>query len=197
MLAAARTLAARDGVRSVTLAAVTSTAGLHPSAVRRYFTCKEELLLELAEQEWQSWSQAVAARLEDRVDQSPGVLADVLVETVVAQPLFCDLSCHVVLWLEDGVSQDRVRTYKERAFAAHDRIVATLVSASTLTIDGARDTLASVLALVSYLWQVAHPGPALAAVYADTPRWGHTATHFEAELKRLLRQIITGVASGH
>ena len=47
LLAAARQLATeRGGVRHVTLAAVTDVAGLHPSAVRRYFASKEELLLE-------------------------------------------------------------------------------------------------------------------------------------------------------
>ncbi|MCW2862140.1 MAG: transcriptional regulator, TetR family, partial [Actinoallomurus sp.] len=48
LLEAARALAAdRGGVRHITLAAVTEAAGLHPSAVRRYFASKEELLLEL------------------------------------------------------------------------------------------------------------------------------------------------------
>jgi AcrR family transcriptional regulator len=47
LLAAARQLATeRGGARHVTLAAVTEVAGLHPSAVRRYFASKEELLLE-------------------------------------------------------------------------------------------------------------------------------------------------------
>ena len=90
-----------------------------------------------------------------------------------------------MLSLEDGVSQDRVHAYKTRPFAARDRMVEVLVSSSALELSAAQDVLSTTVAVVSYyLWQVAHPGQALAAVYAEVPRWGHTATHFQADLKR-------------
>jgi AcrR family transcriptional regulator len=196
MLSAARTLALREGVGAVTLAAVTGDAGLHPSAMRRYFASKEELLLELAEQQWDSWSAAVVDRLRDRTDQPPEVIAAVLVQTVAAHPLFCDLSSHVVLSLEDGAGYDRVFAYKENAFAAYDRMAEAMVASSALTLDAAYDVLATTLALVAYLWQVAHPGPTLAAVYVEMPHWGHTASHFEEDLERLVLNAIRGALCG-
>jgi AcrR family transcriptional regulator len=192
MLSAARTLAVRDGVRAVTLAAVTTASGLHPSAVRRYFDSKEELLLELAEQEWQTWSSAVVTRLRGRTDLPAADIAATLVDTLAAQPLFCDLSTHVVLSLEDGVGYARARQYKASSFEAYDKMAAAIASASALQLAGAQDVLSATLALAAYLWQVAHPGPVLAAIYADVPRWGHVATNFELDLRRLLAELILG-----
>src|SRR5258708_19689951 len=45
LMQAARALAARDGARTVTLTAIATQAGVHLSAVRRYFESPEEILL--------------------------------------------------------------------------------------------------------------------------------------------------------
>src|ERR1700730_863137 len=104
LLEAARTLATDlGGVRHVTLAAVTEVAGLHPSAVRRYFASKEELLLELAEQGWDAWRDALVDHLADARDLTPQAIAEAISATITSLPLFCDLLTHVPLSLEDGV----------------------------------------------------------------------------------------------
>jgi len=196
LLTAARTLATRDGVGAVTLAAVTEAAGLHASAVRRYFESKEELFLELAEQEWRSWRTAVVTELEGRTALPPDAVAGVIASTLVAHPLFCDLLAHVALTLEDGVTYDRVLQYKTAAFEDYDAITeAVAASSGSLALAGAQDVLSGTLALASYLWQVAHPGPVLARVYAEVPRWGHTVTHFEVDLKRLITDLVVGAGA--
>jgi AcrR family transcriptional regulator len=50
LIEAARTLGARGGVRTVTLTAIATQAGVHASAVRRYYASREEIPLTLAEE---------------------------------------------------------------------------------------------------------------------------------------------------
>ena len=52
LVEAARSLAVETGVASVTLTAVAGRAGIHYSAVRRYFTSHKEVLLHLAAEGW-------------------------------------------------------------------------------------------------------------------------------------------------
>jgi len=63
LVEAARSLALEAGVASVTLTAVASRAGIHYSAVRRYFTSHKEVLLHLAAEGWQRWSDKVCEEL--------------------------------------------------------------------------------------------------------------------------------------
>ncbi|WP_049574864.1 TetR family transcriptional regulator [Streptomyces sp. SBT349] len=195
LLDAARALAAhRGGVRHLTLAAVTEAVGLHPSAVRRYFESKEELLLELAERGWVQWRDALTAHLADARGLGPEQVADALVTTLTARPLFCDLLTHVPLSLEGDVGIERARRFKANSFAAHDAIAETLAAAGTLTAARVRDLIAAALALTAYLWQVSHPTPTLAELYAQHPGWGHAALDFEPRLTRLLRATAMGLA---
>ncbi|WP_326567687.1 TetR family transcriptional regulator [Amycolatopsis rhabdoformis] len=197
LLAAARRLATDlGGVRHVTLAAVTEAAGLHPSAVRRYFASREELFLELAERGWEEWRDLVTARLTGSHDLPPAALADVLSTTIVTLPLFCDLLTHVSLSLEGDVSVDRARQYKTRSFKAYDAMAAALVTAGTLTAAQVHDVLAALLGTTSYFWQLSHPTATLAELYRQEPRWSHSALDFEPRLTRLLRATAEGIAGG-
>src|SRR3981081_3425447 len=78
LMRAARTLAARDGVRSVTLTAIADHAGVHISAVRRYYDSREEILLGLAEQGYADWAGAVADAVTARREICFANLATVL-----------------------------------------------------------------------------------------------------------------------
>lgn len=196
LLDAARALAADlGGVRHITLAAVTEAAGLHPSAIRRYFDSKEELLLELAERGWHQWRDALTARLAGVRGLTPGQIAAVLATTLAAQPLFCDLLTHVPLSLEGEVGIERARRFKTNSFAAYDAIVDALTTAGTMTTAQVQDLITAALGLTANLWQVSHPTPTLARLYAQHPRWGHVALDFQPRLYRLLRATATGLAA--
>src|ERR1700739_4403732 len=65
LVEAARSLALESGVASVTLTDVASRAGVHYSAVRRYFTSHKEVLLHLAAEGWARWSSTARAALRD------------------------------------------------------------------------------------------------------------------------------------
>jgi AcrR family transcriptional regulator len=197
LLAAARQLATeRGGVRHVTLAAVTEVAGLHPSAVRRYFASKEELLLELAEQGWDAWRDALVEHLADARDLSPQAIAEAISATITSLPLFCDLLTHVPLSLEAGVDLERARRYKTNSFAAYDTIVEALTSAADqMTTPQTQDLIAVTLGLTANLWQISHPTATLAELYTQEPRWGHAALNFEPRLTRLLKATATGLTA--
>ena len=59
---AARSLALESGVASVTLTGVANRAGVHYSAVRRYFTSHKEVLLHLAAEGWVRFGRTRCAR---------------------------------------------------------------------------------------------------------------------------------------
>jgi len=196
LLDAARALAAdRGGVRHITLAAVTEAAGLHPSAIRRYFDSKEELLLELAERGWNQWRDTLTAHLTGARGLTPPETAAAVSATLTSLPLFCDLLTHVPLSLEGEVGIERARRYKTHSFAAYDIIVDTLTTTGTMTTGQVQDLITTALGLTANLWQLAHPTATLAQLYAQEPSWGHAALDFEPRLTRLLQATATGLTA--
>jgi AcrR family transcriptional regulator len=196
LLDAARVLAGQlGGVRHLTLAAVTEAAGLHPSAVRRYFASKEELLLELAERGWGQWRDVLTAHLADTRDLGPREVAAAVSTTITGLPLFCDLLTHVPLSLEGEVDIERARRYKANSFVAFDVIVDTLTKAGTLTAGQIQELLTAALGITANLWQLSHPTATLAELYVQEPRWGHAALDFEDRLTRLLQATAVGLTA--
>lgn len=195
LLDAAESLALElGGVRFVTVAAVTERSGLHRTGVRRYYANKEELLLELAERGWGRWRDAIENRLGGSTDLAAVEVADVVAETIISLPVFCDLLTHVTLSLEGDVQMERARRYKTNAFAAHDDIVVALVRASRMTAGQIQNLLATTLMLAAGFWQVSHPTPTLARLYEQVPEWGHVALDFGPRLLQLLRAMAVGLA---
>lgn len=194
LLDAARMLATDlGGVRRLTLTAVTEAAGLHPSAVRRYFDSKEELLLELAERGWREWHGALTGRLADARNLTPVQTATAVADTLAAQPLFCDLLTHVPLGLEGEVAIERAYRFKTNSFAAFDGIVDAMTNSGTITAEQAQELVVAALGLAANLWQVSNPSPTLAELYAQNPRWGELAENFEPRLTRMLQAIAVGL----
>lgn len=118
-----------------------------------------------------------------------------LADTLASQPVFCDLLTHVALSLEGDVSKERARRFKTRAFAAHDALAAGLEAASTLTGDQLRALVAAAGSFAGSFWQVSHPTPTLAALYAEVPAWGHVALDFTPRLRLLLRSTALGLVT--
>jgi AcrR family transcriptional regulator len=196
LLTAARELAAERGVREVTLTDVTSRVGLHPSALRRYFESREELLLELAERGWADWRERLLtdlAAFEGRL--SPVEVAGVVAGSLDALPLFCDLQTHVGLSLEGAVRLERARDYKTAASAAFDAMTAALVETGAgLDAEGARTLLTAAMSCAAYLFQLSRPSPTLRQLYDEVPRWAHTALRFREQLTTVLRAVAVGAA---
>lgn len=115
---AARSLALKTGVASVTLTGVADRAGVHYSAVRCYFSSHKKVLLHLAAEGWTRWSNTVCAALREPGPMSPSRLAETLANGLAADPLFCDLLANLHLHLEHKVDLDRVVEIRRTSAAA-------------------------------------------------------------------------------
>ncbi|MCR6482981.1 TetR family transcriptional regulator [Amycolatopsis sp. OK19-0408] len=192
LLTAARELAGERGVREVTLTEVTTRVGLHPSALRRYFESREELLLELAEQGWAGWRTHLLALIDGR-RLSADEVADVVSRSLDELPLFCDLQTHVGLSLEGAVRLERARQYKTAASEAFDAMTAALVETGAgLDTEGARTVLTAAMSCAAYLFQLSRPSPTLRQLYEEVPRWAHSALRFREQLTTLLTAVARG-----
>jgi AcrR family transcriptional regulator len=198
LVEAARSLAREDGVASVTLTAVAERAGVHHSAVRRYFSSHKDVLLRLAAEGWTRWAETVGEELKALAPATPGTVAEVLAKGLDADPLFCDLLANVFLHLERDVDIEHVIAFKRVSRVAVESLAASVGSSLPgLDARGALDIVTATYALAGTLWQVAHPTEALTRVYAEdetlAPAW---ALDFLPTLTRLLTATCAGIAAG-
>ncbi|HEX6448692.1 MAG TPA: TetR/AcrR family transcriptional regulator [Trebonia sp.] len=195
LLDSARELARAQGVRTLTLTAIATRAGVHVSGVRRYFESREEILLVLAGGEWTDWASAVVERLDAAGRPMPGAaLARLLASSLEECPLFCDLLAHAQVSLEREVGAASVRAYKVAALDAMAELTAALTRAVPgLTGEAAWNLLASATALAATLWQTANPGEVLAKLYAEDPSLAHARAEFGPRMTEILDALITGL----
>ncbi|MFD3505793.1 TetR family transcriptional regulator [Streptomyces sp. NPDC058678] len=190
---AARALAAQDGVRAVTLTSIAQHAGVHVSAVRRYYSSREEILLLLAQESYEDWSEATVARLARYESLTPADIARTLTEALGERPLFCDLLTHVTLSLEHESSYESVRDFK----AAVSRSVNAVTDAVTAGTDLDRTTaevlVIAALALAAPLWQAGHPAENVQRLYREEPELAHVAIDFDHTLTRLVTALGDGL----
>jgi AcrR family transcriptional regulator len=195
ILAAARALALRDGVRGVNLGDIAAEVGMHKSALLRYFETREEIYLQLTAEGWQEWTEALRIALAD-AEPTPAGVSAVITSTLTARPLFCDLLAHAPLNLERNVSLETVRAFKVAALDRVAEISALLGDAVPgLGLDGGRKAVAAIAALAAAFWQVSHPPATLAQVYAEQPALGHALTDFPNRLAELTTAVLTGLVA--
>jgi AcrR family transcriptional regulator len=202
LVEAARSLAVETGVASVTLTAVAGRAGIHYSAVRRYFTSHKEVLLHLTAEGWVRWSDTVCEKLAEPGTESamsPSQVAETLANGLASDPLFCDLLANLHLHLEHEVHIDRVleirRTIAAAAISLADAIERAL---PVLGRSGAFDILIAAYSLAAAFWHIANPPERLSDVYAEEPEslppeWN---IDFASALTRVLTATCVGLSSG-
>ena len=191
ILAAARDCARASGVRAVSLGAVAEAAGIAKSNIARYFGTREEIYLELLTEEWQRWARAVAPRLRAAHGTTEAMTA--LAETLVDQPLFCDLLSHVSTSLEHNVSAPAARTFKH---ALHDNVAAMgaeLAGVTDLNDREGAELVAMAAGLAGNLYRAANPPPVLAQVYAEDPELAATRPALLPTLVRALSALAAGL----
>ncbi|MGZ4583399.1 MAG: TetR family transcriptional regulator [Mycobacterium sp.] len=199
LVEAARSLALEAGVASVTLTAVAKRAGIHYSAVRRYFTSHKEVLLHLAAEGWVRWSATVCQELGEPGPMSADRVAEVLANGLAADPLFCDLLANLHLHLEHEVAVEKVvdirRTISAAAVAIADAVERALPA---LGGPGAFDIVIAAYSLASAFWHIANPPERLTDAYADEPdalppEWN---IDFASALTRVLTATCVGLEAG-
>ena len=222
ILGAARELALRDGVRTVSLADIAARVGIHKSALLRYFETREQIFLELTAQAWREWVTALHAELDPaapgtgelgtgepgRAESGVGgsgtggsgtgaaaLVADVFARSFGDRPLLCDLIAHTPLNLERNVSPEAVRRYKLTSLGAVGEAAAIVRQAlPDLTPAECTEFVAAMASLAGALWQIANPGPALAALYASDPDLAGACVDLAPRLRRTAEILLAGLA---
>jgi AcrR family transcriptional regulator len=198
LVEAARSLAVETGVASVTLTAVAGRAGIHYSAVRRYFSSHKEVLMHLAAEGWVRFSERVCAELGDSGPRSPAQVAETLANALAADTLFCDLLANLHLHLEHEVHVDRVVEIRRTISAAAVEVAdATQRALPALGRSGAFDILIAAYSLAAAFWQIANPPQRLTDAYAKEPEelppeWN---IDFASALTRLLTATCIGLVA--
>jgi AcrR family transcriptional regulator len=198
LVEAARSLAVETGVASVTLTAVASRAGIHYSAVRRYFSSHKEVLLHLAAEGWVRFSDTVCSEFGESGPMSPAQVAETLASALAADPLFCDLLANLHLHLEHEVHIERVVEVRRTiTAAAHAVADATERALPALGRSGAFDILIAAYSLAAAFWQIANPPQRLTDAYGEEPEvlppeWN---IDFASALTRLLTATCIGLVS--
>jgi AcrR family transcriptional regulator len=198
ILAAARALAAERGIRQITLTDIGEAIGMHKSALLRYFETREEIFLRLTADGWREWSTALRAGLGElaaaTAAETAVAVAGVFAHTLAARGLFCDLLAQAPLNLERHVSLDAVRAFKLVTLAEVDAIVAVVRRLLPgLTERDGIDLIAAATAMSGAFWQMATPGPEVAALYRSDPRLAHAVVDVEPRVARLLEAMLAGM----
>jgi AcrR family transcriptional regulator len=194
ILSAARELALRDGVRTVSLADIAARVGIHKSALLRYFETREQIFLELTAEAWREWVAALHAELDEAAPGSAALVADVFARSFSDRPLLCDLIAHTPLNLERNVSVESVRRYKLTSLAAVQEAAAVAQRVlPDLTVAECLDFVAVVASLAGATWQMANPGPALAELYASDPALSHACIDLTQRLRRAGDILLAGL----
>ena len=194
ILAAARELATREGVRAVTLSDIAGAVRMHKSALLRYFETREEIFLRVAQADFEDWAEAMTAAL---APLEPGSVAEVsaaFARTLAERPLLCDVLTHAPLNLERNVSMDAAREYKLAAHAATAGIATEARRVlPDLSVDDALELVAATSMLAASLWQVTHPPPLLADLYEREPSLDLGSVPFEPTIARMATTLILGI----
>ncbi|HEX3387660.1 MAG TPA: TetR family transcriptional regulator [Streptosporangiaceae bacterium] len=197
ILEAARALGAEHGIRQLTLTDIGEAIGMHKSALLRYFETREEIFLRLTADGWREWSTALRAGLQGLqglTAATPAAVAGVFARTLAARGLFCDLLAQAPLNLERHVSLDAVRAFKLITLAEVDAIAAVVrrLLPGLTELDGV-DLIAAGTAMSGAFWQMAPPGPEVAALYRSDPRLAHAVVDVEPRVARLLEAMLEGM----
>jgi AcrR family transcriptional regulator len=214
ILGAARELALRDGVRTVSLADIAARVGIHKSALLRYFETREQIFLELTAEAWRGWAAALhagldaatldAATLDAATLDAPtldigapgsaGLVADVFARSFGDRPLLCDLIAHTPLNLERNVSLEAVRRYKLTSLGAVGEAAALVEHVLPgLTLAECGEFVAALASLAGALWQIANPPPALAELYASDPALVQACVDLTPRLRRTAEILLAGL----
>ena len=194
ILSAARELALRDGVRKVSLADIAARAGVHKSALLRYFETREQIFLELTAEAWRDWADAMHAGLDTAAVGSAGLVADVIARSFGNRPLLCDLVAHTPLNLERNVSPEVVRRYKMTSLGTVNE-AASLVQRvlPDLTLAECTEFVATLASLAGAVWQMANPAPALAELYASDPALAQACVDLTPRLRGTAQVLLAGL----
>jgi AcrR family transcriptional regulator len=198
ILATAADMLGEMPVAKLSLNELSRRVGLAKSNVLRYFETREAVLLELLDSAERAWLDRVEAALTATVDRDTPVgtryerIAGVITDTLVADPLLCELISVSAGVLEHNISPDVARRYKVTSMANIDRL-STGVRACLpeLSGQGAFHFSAGTLLSTGGIWPQTHPSDAMMCVYED-PAMDALRIDFAGALREMLATLLAG-----
>jgi AcrR family transcriptional regulator len=209
ILATAAEMLGEMPVAELSLNELSRRVGLAKSNVLRYFETREAVLLELYDATWTAWLDRLDALLPDADADAdaegtePPVaegglraryerVAAALTDSLVADPLVCELVSVSASVLERNISPAVARRYKLSAMANTDRMAAQLRrSLPELSPDGAWRAAAGTLLSIGGVWPLTNPSDAMLCVYED-PELARYRLDFPTALAEILSVILAG-----
>jgi AcrR family transcriptional regulator len=193
ILAAARSLGAKRGIRQITLTDIADAVGMHKSAMLRYFETREQIFLRLTAEDWREWSAALRAKLERIGSPTAKTVASAFSATLADRGMFCDLLAQAPLNLERNVSLEAVRAFKLVTHNEVDAIVEVMRRLlPRLTERDCIDVIATATSLSGAFWQMVNPPPDVVALYRSDPRMAHAVFEIEPRVRRVLTAMLKG-----
>jgi AcrR family transcriptional regulator len=195
ILRATRTLALRNGVGNVTLAAIAEEVGLAKSNVLGYFGTLDAIYRQLVNEEWRDWNTTAASRFSDST-AGPVDIADALSLSLAQQPLFCDLLAQAVRYVEHNFSADDIHAQQLTVGPAANHLVTKIVDAlPQLSEPVVIDLIIVIAILAGGLWLRANPSPALKSLYKANPAMPAAFIDFASTLQTLVRTLMEGIVA--
>ena len=194
LLAAAAELFDAEGPHGAGLNAIAARAGFTKSNVYRYFESREQVLLELFQEEFTSLTDALEQAITDSASGDANALGDTMAATFLAHPRCCALMAILSSTLEQNVSEDTIGHLKMFMNGQSRRIVAALqAKMPSASAEDCAWTIAMTGSLLAGMWPAAHPTPAAQTVLAR-PEYAHMRLDMTRDLSRAIRVLLNSIA---
>ncbi|MFC8448182.1 TetR family transcriptional regulator [Kitasatospora sp. NPDC057223] len=187
---------------AVSLNEIGRRVGLAKSNVLRYFDSREEILLELLDQDWRRWTNDLPAPLEaamqpraDRAERARAFAA-VLTRSLAADRRLCDLLSAQAGVLEHNVSPDVAAKYKRAALANVDALAALAREHLPELHDRATRLCAQIVLVIGAVWIHSQPSRAMLTAYAADPSLAALRMDFAPTLEDMITTLIAGTPAG-
>jgi AcrR family transcriptional regulator len=199
ILATAAAMLTEMPVAQLTLNELSRRVGLAKSNVLKYFESREAVLLELTNRELAAWIEDLDQALAAVDPKSPAgeradLLANAVVSTMAARPMFCELISTQAAVLEHNVSTELAVTFKRAALANyHDMVASVLRALPELGEEGAARFIAAASMLAGAIWTHSQPSAAIRAAYEAAPELSTLRMDFEPALRTAANSLLFGL----
>jgi AcrR family transcriptional regulator len=192
LLAAARLFDAQ-GFDGITLSAIAAKAKISKSDLYRYFESKEEILLHLLRDDLHAWVAGVEQALAPLAGRgTPQSVTQAMSAELARRPRLGALASVAGVALEQNISTDVVVWFKAALVEVTVRAANALHAALPgLGIERARELLLMTYALITGLWHMSHPAPAVVAAL-ERPELQGLRVDFGRELGEATLLLLRG-----
>lgn len=198
ILGAARGMLLDRPRADISLRELATEVGLAKSNVLRYFGSREAIFLELLNVSWLDGLEVLLQEplpTDGRPYARETAVATRIAESLVSQPMLCELLSATAAVLERNISLEFAREFKGKAKANNDRLAAVVAERLPgLPRTAAQQFAAAVLVILSGLWPFANPTDTVAAVSREMG-FPPAAQKFSAGLRSGLAVHLIGLAA--